>query len=94
LRQSSRAVVARHTDRAAASRSRLPSTRPSAAYEAAKGPRLCLDEAHHNFHTLDDRFWAFGELARRDGFRVAPSRETITAAALAKCDLFVISNAQ
>lgn len=67
---------------------------PRPAYETAKGPRLCLDEAHHNFHTLDDRFWAFGELARRDGFRVAPSRETITAAALAKCDLFVISNAQ
>lgn len=67
---------------------------PRPAYETAKGPRLCLDEAHHNFHTLDDRFWAFGELARRDGFRVAPSREPITAAALAKCDLFVISNAQ
>ncbi|MBK7905070.1 MAG: DUF4350 domain-containing protein [Gemmatimonadetes bacterium] len=67
---------------------------PRPAYAVGAGPRLCLDEAHHNFHTLDDRFWAFGELARRDGYRVAPSREPITAAALAKCDLFVISNAQ
>lgn len=67
---------------------------PRPAYAAGGGPRLCLDEAHHNFHTLDDRFWAFGELARRDGYRVAPSREVITAEALAKCDLFVISNAQ
>lgn len=67
---------------------------PRPGYAAGTGPRLCLDEAHHNFHTLDDRFWAFGELARRDGYRVAPSREPITAAALARCDLFVISNAQ
>jgi len=67
---------------------------PRPGYASGAGPRLCLDEAHHNFHTLDDRFWSFGELARRDGYRVAPSREAITAAALAKCDLFVISNAQ
>ncbi len=67
---------------------------PRPAFAANTGPRLCLDEAHHNFHTLDNRFWAFGELARRDGYRVAPSREVITATALAKCDLFVISNAQ
>ncbi len=67
---------------------------PRPAYGPAGGPRLCLDEAHHNFHTLDDRFWAFGELARRDGYRVAPSRAAISAAALAECDLFVISNAQ
>jgi hypothetical protein len=67
---------------------------PRPGYAVGTGPRLCLDEAHHNFHTLDDRFWAFGELARRDGYRVAPSREPITAAALAQCDLFVISNAQ
>jgi hypothetical protein len=67
---------------------------PRPAYAPGAGPRLCLDEAHHNFHTLDDRFWAFGELARRDGYRVAPSRAAITAAVLATCDLFVISNAQ
>lgn len=71
---------------------RPPVPRPAFAIDA--GPRLCLDEAHHNFHTLDDRFWAFGELARRDGFRVAPSRAVVDAAALQRCDLFVISNAQ
>ncbi len=67
---------------------------PRPAYAAGQGPRLCLDEAHHNFHTLDDRFWAFGELARRDGYRVAPSRAPFSAAALAGCELLVISNAQ
>ena len=67
---------------------------PRPAYAPDAGPRLCLDEAHHNFHTLADRFWAFGELARRDGYRVAPSRVPVTAQALAACDLFAISNAQ
>ncbi len=67
---------------------------PRPAYATGAGPRLCLDEAHHNFHTLDNRFWAFGELARRDGFRVAPSRAAFTAASLGQCDLLVISNAQ
>ncbi len=64
------------------------------AYALLAGPRLCLDEGHHNFHTLDDRFWAFGELARRDGYRVAPLRLTFSAQSLEECDLLVISNAQ
>ena len=67
---------------------------PRPAYETANGPRLCLDEAHHNFHTLADRFWAFGELARRDGFRVGPLKTLFSARALGACDLLVISNAQ
>lgn len=67
---------------------------PRPAYAEGAGPRLCLDEAHHNFHTLDNRFWAFGELARRDGFRVAPSRAVFTAESLGACDVLVISNAQ
>ena len=40
---------------------RPPVRRP--AYTTGAGPTLCLDEAHHNFHTLDNRFRAFGELA-------------------------------
>ena len=64
------------------------------AWTADKGPRLCLDEGHHNFHTLAGRFLAFGELARRDGYRVSPLRSTFTGSALAGCDLLVIANAQ
>ncbi len=67
---------------------------PRPAHATATGPRLCLDEAHHNFHTLADRFWAFGELARRDGYRVGPIRTPFAAQALGACDLLVISNAQ
>ena len=29
------------------------------AFAQGKGPVVCLDEAHHNFHTLDARFFAW-----------------------------------
>lgn len=63
-------------------------------YEAGAGPLVCLDEAHNNFHTLDNRFWAFGELLRRDGYVVEASREKFTANVLERCRILVISNAQ
>jgi hypothetical protein len=64
------------------------------AYPINKGPVVCLDEAHHNFHTLDDRFWAFGELVRRDGYVVRPHRVTFDERSLSACGILVISNAQ
>lgn len=63
------------------------------AWERGKGPRLVLDEAHHNFHTLDGRYRPFGELARADGFRTAAGRAPFTRESLAGCDLLVIANA-
>ena len=63
-------------------------------YAEGKGPVVCVDEAHHNFHTLGERFFAFGELLRRDGFRLRPLAQTFAAASLAPCDVLVISNAQ
>ena len=43
---------------------------PRPAYEAGKGPRVAIDEAHHNFHTAGGRYRPFAELLRRDGYRV------------------------
>jgi hypothetical protein len=63
------------------------------AFDAGKGPALCLDEGHHNFHTLDNRFLPFGKLTSRDGFRVMPLRAVFTATSLAPCRILVISNA-
>lgn len=71
---------------------RPPVERPT--WRAGEGPRVCVDEAHHNFHTLDDRFWAFGELLRRDGYVTVPLTERLSAQALARCRVLVISNAQ
>ena len=64
------------------------------AYRFGEGPLVCLDEAHNNFHTLENRFWAFGELLRRDGYMVQASREKFSAAALEHCRILVIANAQ
>jgi hypothetical protein len=63
------------------------------AYGFGKGPVVCLDEAHFNFHTLDGRFWAFGELLRRDGYVVRPNRAKFDKPSLAACSILVISNA-
>ena len=64
------------------------------AFAEGKGPVVCLDEAHHNFHTLDGRFHAFGALLRRDGYVVAPSRAAFKSSTLAGCAVLVIANAQ
>ena len=66
----------------------------SPAYAEGKGPTVCLDEAHANFHTLDDRFWAFGELLRRDGYVVRANTAKFDRGSLGQCSILVISNAQ
>jgi hypothetical protein len=66
----------------------------SPAFPSGMGPRLVVDQAHNNFHTLGGRFAPFGELARRDGYRVASGKSIFTAAVLKDLDLLVVSNAQ
>ncbi len=63
-------------------------------FAAGKGPAICVDEAHFNFHTLGERFWAFGELLRRDGYQTISSTKKFDAGVLAGCAVLVISNAQ
>lgn len=67
-------------------------TQPS--FAPARGPVVCVDAAHHNFHTLDDRFFAFAELLRRDGYVVRANRDVLDAQSLQRCAVLVISNAQ
>ena len=57
------------------------------------GPRLVLDEAHHNFHTLNGRYRAFGKMATAIGFRVAPLRKQFSDASLKDVDVLVVANA-
>ncbi|HEU4630093.1 MAG TPA: hypothetical protein VFS08_10100 [Gemmatimonadaceae bacterium] len=64
-----------------------------ARWPAGTGPRLVLDEAHGNFHTLAGRYTAFGRLARAVGFRVAPHGAPFTDASLHDVDVLVIANA-
>jgi hypothetical protein len=67
---------------------------PRPRYAAGQGPVVCVDEAHHNFHTLDGRFFAFGQLLRRDGFQLRAHTDRFDSASLARCRVLVISNAQ
>jgi len=61
-------------------------------YEKGKGGVIAVDAAHHNFHTLDDRYGPFGRLLESDGFRLTSSDQPATASALGNYRIFVISN--
>ena len=66
---------------------------PQPAYSAADGPVVQIDEAHFNFHTVDERYAPFAKLLRRDGYVVEGLAEPATADRLAKGDIYVIANA-
>jgi hypothetical protein len=57
------------------------------------GPRVLVDAAHGNFHTIEGRFAPFAELLRADGYRVTGAGQPVTAELLAAADVFVIANA-
>jgi hypothetical protein len=63
------------------------------AYEAGKGPRVAMDEAHHNPHTAAEGYKPFAELLRRDGYRVETLRQLFSAESLKGVDVLVICNA-
>ncbi len=56
-------------------------------------PRVLIDEAHHNFHTMDGRYRPFADLIRHDGGVVEHGRERFTLENLKRADVLVISNA-
>ena len=64
-----------------------------AAFGAGRGPRLCIDAAHHNFHTADGRYKPFAALLERDGYRVDSNTAPFSAETLRGVDILVISNA-
>ena len=63
------------------------------AYEAGRGPRVAIDEAHLNFHTAEGGYAPFAALLRRDGYQVQSSRDPFTAGSLARADILVVANA-
>src|SRR5262249_32625107 len=66
---------------------------PRPAYESGKGPRVAIDEAHHNFHTAGERYKPFAELLRRDGYRVDALRQLFSAESLKGGEFLVIATA-
>jgi hypothetical protein len=65
----------------------------SPAFPANGGPRLVIDGAHHNYHTVDGRFAPFAALMRNDGLRVSGGSVPFTDAVLSVVDVLVIANA-
>ncbi|GAA5120333.1 hypothetical protein JIN84_20500 [Luteolibacter yonseiensis] len=62
------------------------------AYGSGQGPRVGIDEAHHNFHTAGGRYQPFANLLRRDGYQVGGFTRSLSADALREVDLLVIAN--
>jgi hypothetical protein len=58
-----------------------------------EGPHVVLDEAHHNYHTLEGRYVTFGRLLRDDGFVVTAGREPFGPEGLDGTDVLVVANA-
>ena len=65
----------------------------SPEFEYGNGPLVLVDAAHGNFHTIDGRFAAFGQLLELDGYRVESADTGISADLLNSASVFVISNA-
>lgn len=63
------------------------------AFAPGAGPAVCVDAAHNNFHTLEDRYYAFGRLIRGDGFRSISLTERLDQGVPAHCAVLVIANA-
>lgn len=65
----------------------------SPAYSAGKGPVILVDEAHHNFHTIDTRYQAFAKMLGRDGYKLKPGKQSFSSQALRDVSVLVIANA-
>jgi hypothetical protein len=62
-------------------------------FSIGEGPVVKIDEAHHNFHTMDGRYSAFAKVLRHDGYRVQANTSEFNRDSLNTCDILVISNA-
>ncbi|MBI4409973.1 MAG: hypothetical protein HY561_09710 [Gemmatimonadetes bacterium] len=65
---------------------------PQPAYARSTGPRVCIDAAHRNFHTMQGRYRAFTTMLEQDGYRVRSNEVPFAADALRACDIVVIAN--
>jgi hypothetical protein len=63
------------------------------AYPFGKGSLVLLDEAHHNFHTAEGRYYVFTKILRKDGYQVKSNKQEFTPALLKKSKILVIANA-
>ncbi|MCB2206402.1 DUF4350 domain-containing protein [bacterium] len=63
------------------------------AFEEGGGPVVVIDEAHHNFHTMEGRYRTFAEFLRRHNCTVLPGTQPLSLPVLSGADIYVIANA-
>ena len=64
------------------------------AFPQQKGPVVCIDEAHHNVHTIDKLFAPFVQVMRADGFQPIPLKGVIDGTSLSQCNVLILGNGQ
>ena len=62
------------------------------AFASGEGPRVCIDEGHHNFHTANGRYKPYADLLRGDGYAVAGFAGAFTQDGLATCRILIVAN--
>ncbi|MCB0572713.1 MAG: DUF4350 domain-containing protein [Phaeodactylibacter sp.] len=62
-------------------------------YSPGSGPVVKIDAAHNNFHTLDGRYRAFGNVLEADGYRLASLDEAFSPESLKGAGILAVSNA-
>jgi len=63
------------------------------SYPAGTGPVVAVDAAHHNFHTIRDRYRPFAAILEADGYRVVENLAPFASGSLDSCAVLVIANA-
>lgn len=63
-------------------------------FAKGKGPAICIDAAHNNFHTSETGFAPFSKVLRLDGFVIRSVTETLQMdlEPLKDCQVFVVAN--
>jgi hypothetical protein len=80
----------------ALSAQQLPDTTylpPVTANNEGNGIMVAIDEAHHNFHTVDGRYAPFAKVLRNSGYSVTGSSNPFTEQNLKGIKILVIANA-
>ncbi len=62
-------------------------------FSSTQSPVVLLDEAHHNFHTMDGRYRPFVDILKSDGYSVEKNKTRFTKESLSRADILIISNA-
>ena len=62
-------------------------------YELGMGPKIAIDAGHNNFHKLDGRYTACGNILRADGYQLFSEDRDLSREVLNTYDVYLIANA-